>query len=823
MYRGIFKFGVFNAVQSKCYDTVTPTGSGKTVLFELAMIKMLTEPGANSRTSKCIYVAPTKALCSEKCRDWTAKFQPLGINCCELTGDTVHFGKSAWGNARDATVILTRNWYTSTSFCLFLPLHKFDDGSRGDHGHILSQIRLFLVDEVHILNESRGSTLEVIMSRMKTRGSSVRFVVVSATVPNIEDVAHWIGNGVTCGSATVMQFGDEFRPCKLSKFVYGIPKKKDQNDFVYQRTLDYRIYGIVQQHSLNKPMLVFCATRKGVMATAEQLYKEYGDATEKKQTLPWSQLAASGIGVHHAGLSMDDRRAIEDLYLKKILRVVVATSTLAVGVNLPAHTVIIKGVKMFQNNAMQEYSDMDIVQMMGRAGRPQFDKEGVAIIMCETELEEKYKNLVQGRTQLESSLHLNLSEHINSEIGLGTITNLESAKDWLRNSFLFQRIQKNPKHYAIGKENDQTWQDRIDVMVTQSVSKLQETQLVTNTEETDGSFASTDFGDIMSKFYIRQTTVRHLCLSVYNKMRTHADIRFQVKKIEKPADKVFLLIQAVLGGLSLSDPEFRAGDSSPVLESLPIFRHVTRIARALVEAAIVKEAGAQIKHGLEARLLNRRPPFGNEILAFVRQLPQYTLKITEVNVTKGGGQQPVAIELSVECGLLVEDSVGAQSKKGKNKRSDMTVVLTLTSDLDYIDFRRIPTKNLRQSKSFEITAELKKPSQSIVVYMTSESIAGVMVSATYKPNVDAKCFPILDTRPQTAMDVMLEGLDDDPDFWNMNPDSDRSSKPTSKPTVASSVSFLGPKQLSNGNYEYASFLSEEENHVNLVTQVQSCL
>lgn len=127
------------------------------------------------------------------------------------------------------------------------------------------------------------------------------------------------------------------------------------------------------------------------------------------------------------------------------------------------------------------------------------DKEGTAIILCESELEQKYKALVNGTTKLESSLHLNLDEHLNSEIGLGTITNVESAKDWLRHSFLWRRLQKNPKHYAIGKEDGQTWQVKVDELVMRSVKKLKETELVEYEPEGDGDLCSTEYGDIMSK------------------------------------------------------------------------------------------------------------------------------------------------------------------------------------------------------------------------------------------------------------------------------------------------------------------------------------
>jgi ATP-dependent DNA helicase HFM1/MER3 len=199
--------------------------------------------------------------------------------------------------------------------------------------------------------------------------------------------------------------------------------------------------------------------------------------------------------------------------------------------------VVIKGVHTFQNNVSVEYSDLDVMQMLGRAvsetsifndlhqttsvalvlgsssirwawfANPTLslthclasDKDGVAIILCENELEHKYRSLLQGKTILESSLHLNLSEHLNSEIGLGTISHVDSAKQWLHNSFLFRRIQKNPSHYALGKDDTQTWEERIDELVMQSVAKLQETQLVKRTTDGDAGLQSTEYGDIMSK------------------------------------------------------------------------------------------------------------------------------------------------------------------------------------------------------------------------------------------------------------------------------------------------------------------------------------
>ncbi|VDB82695.1 unnamed protein product [Peniophora sp. CBMAI 1063] len=927
MFRGIFKFGCFNAIQSKCFDTIVhsdenvvisaPTGSGKTVLFELAMIRLFTS--RNPSTSvKCIYIAPTKvrrkhaaidirssspsaqALCSERFRDWEAKFAPLGIKCCEMTGDTVTIGREAWGDAKNANIIVTTG-------------EKWDSLTRSwrDHGKILAQVQLFLIDEVHILNETRGSTLEVVVSRMKTRGASVRFLAVSATVPNVNDVALWVGAKTGDGPAEVFEFGDEFRPCKLERHVYPVARKREQNDFMFAKNLDKRLFQILQQHSANKPILVFVATRNGVWATAEQLASDYEQAVTSKATLPWSRpkpvnkifvdkrlekLAAAGIGAHNAGLALEDKRAIEELFINKTLRVVVCTSTLAVGVNLPAHIVVIKGVKVYQGGSeWQEYSDLDLLQMIGRAGRPQFDDSGVAIIMCEQELARKYETFTSGTTILESSLHLNLAEHINSEIGLGTIYDVPSARAWMQRSFMFRRISQNPARYIVN--DDGGWEEGVDNMLTKCVDELKEAELLRDGDQS-GELVSTEYGDIMSKFYIRQSTMAQMLAlpekptlrdllemvsraeeisemklrggekQVYRKLNEHPDVRFKLKKVEKTPDKLFILIQASLAGINLHAPDYKTSDSAPHAEATMIYRHLSRIARAMVEVAMVKQNGAYAKHGLELlrvfsartwddrpsvlgqlqsvgeksvralatagittfdqlrrrsafdldEIMSRKAGTGFTVLKSLAEMPRYRLEITELSTVSHGGAGPVSVKLKVKCGLLLDKGQKLKSKSGRGY--DATSVLSVTSDLDLIDYRRIPTVALKDEREFTITAELEKPSQTVCVYISSEYIAGVTVSAVYKPSIDGKEYPVPNTRPQTSMERDLEGLENDPDFWNPTLDSDsdevplikdltkpRSQQPTTsakKPKASTAKQTEAkdkpPEKLSNGKY-----------------------
>lgn len=110
------------------------------------------------------------------------------------------------------------------------------------------------------------------------------------------------------------------------------------------------------------------------------------EAIVEKQTINSKQLKellVNGIGIHHAGLSRADRDLVEQLFADRHFNILVSTATLAWGVNLPAHTVIIKGTQVYspEQGRWIELSLQDVMQMLGRAGRPKFDTEGQGIIL----------------------------------------------------------------------------------------------------------------------------------------------------------------------------------------------------------------------------------------------------------------------------------------------------------------------------------------------------------------------------------------------------------------------------------------------------------
>jgi ATP-dependent DNA helicase HFM1/MER3 len=157
-------------------------------------------------------------------------------------------------------------------------------------------------------------------------------------------------------------------------------------------------------------------------------------------------------------------------------------------------------------------SVFDVVSV--HAEQMRADREGVAIIMCESGLENKYRALGQSQTTLESSLHTNLAEHLNSEIGLGTIKNMETAKEWIRHSFMFRRLAQNPHRYM---PNEQTWQGGLDGMISKCFDDLKNAELLTYVDERSKELRSTEFGEIMSKvrsLKIERSTSAHRSLIV---------------------------------------------------------------------------------------------------------------------------------------------------------------------------------------------------------------------------------------------------------------------------------------------------------------------
>ncbi|XP_057652240.1 uncharacterized protein LOC130891474 [Diorhabda carinulata] len=629
-YREVFSEYVhFNPVQSEVLDDVfdsddsivisSPTGSGKTTIFELAIVRLLMQYGSSNMEFKIIYISPMKSLCQERLIDWNKKFSHFGLNSICITGDSE--------NAEFQNLIY-HNLIISTP-------EKWDSLTRRwkEHGELVKVIKLFMIDEVHLLNEEdRGSTLEVIVSRMKTVQNSlslnhvtdcnIRFIAVSATIGNIEDVAEWIG------SPRHYRFPEEMRPVQLKKLVIGFSYKQTSSSaFKFDLSLNYKLQSLLMTHSEGKPTLIFCSTRKSVEMTAKHLDQTLKIKLEPHKLQNLQKFAINipdvkiqdmlrhGIGVHHAGMDVETRHIIEELFRNGDLPILIATSTLAMGVNLPAHLVIIKSTKYYVNGTIQDYSATAIHQMIGRAGRPQFDTTATALILTTNEDKNKIEKMLSTTEPVESNLHRHLTEHLNAEVVLGTITGLDVALQWLASTFLYIRARINPRHYGLPQTYKKEQLDKKLLEMFQiDLNKLVRAGMITMDENINVSPTIT--GQLMANYYVDFETMKMFTqitgteifiqilaiiskcqefsetrlrvsdkktLNLLNKNPKKQTIRFPLNgKIKTWDMKVNCIIQAVLGNLEITDTSIQT-------ESFSIIRNAKRIMKCLIHYLSMKK------------------------------------------------------------------------------------------------------------------------------------------------------------------------------------------------------------------------------------------
>lgn len=372
----------------------------------------------------CVYIAPLKALARERLKEWKRKFgqAPLNWKALELSGET-HHDKAVLARA-DILVCTPEKWdLISRGWRSFGGAATDGDSGR----ELLQRVRLLIIDEVHLLGEDRGAVLEAIVSRtrfisrflLQKQGSTeeasvepTRIVALSTAVANAENLADWIGIDRDAHAGTMrglFNFRPSVRPVEVKVHAQAF---SGRHYCPRMATMNKPCLAAIKEHSPENPVLIFVASRRQTRLTAFDLISYAAAEDEPKRFLKCSEdkidaiaetirddalrhTIAFGIGLHHAGLSSSDREVVEELFLKGEIQVLVATATLAWGVNLPARLVIIKGTEYFDGKSSRyvQYPLTDVLQMIGRAGRPGFDTMGYAVVMCTEELKPFYKKV----------------------------------------------------------------------------------------------------------------------------------------------------------------------------------------------------------------------------------------------------------------------------------------------------------------------------------------------------------------------------------------------------------------------------------------------
>lgn len=625
-------FKTLNRIQSKMSKVTletdqplllcAPTGAGKTNVAMLAILrevgKHIDEVTGNIRGDefKIIYIAPMKSLVQEMVGNFGKRLATYNLKVGELTGDSQ----------------MSKEQIAQTQLIVCTP-EKWDIITRRGAERTFTQlVKLVIFDEIHLLHDDRGPVLEALVARtirqMETTQDEVRLLGLSATLPNYQDVATFLRVDVKKG---LFYFDNSYRPVPLEQQFIGITEKKAvkrhqlMNEIVFKK---------VMGHAGKNQVLVFVHSRKETGKTSRALrdmclekdtlgmFLKEGSASmevlrteaEQVKNPELRDLLPYGFAIHHAGMTRVDRTLVEDLFADRHIQVLVSTSTLAWGVNLPAHTVIIKGTQIYnpEKGRWTELGALDVLQMLGRAGRPQYDTKGEGILVTNHSELQYYLSLLNQQLPVESQMVSKLADVLNAELVLGTIQNVKDAVNWLGYSYLFVRMMRQPALYGIKpsavKEDPKLTNHRANLV--HSAALLLEKSGLLKYDRKTGNFQVTELARIASHYYCSHETMQtynqllkpHLSeielfrvFSLSGEFR-HITIREEEKleltklmervpipikeSVEEPTAKINILLQAHISQLKL---ELFALMSDMVF----VTQSAARLIRAIYEIVLI--------------------------------------------------------------------------------------------------------------------------------------------------------------------------------------------------------------------------------------------
>jgi helicase len=467
------------ALAGKNLVLAIPTASGKTLVAVLGALKKVLARG------RALYIVPLKALAEEKYNDFKA-FEHLGIKVGLSVGDYDDLGSEL---QRCDVVVATSE--------------KADSLSRHDMTWI-EKLSIVVADEVHLMHDpSRGPTLEVLLARIRTINPRCQIIALSATIQNSAEIAEWLdADHVT----------SDFRPVLLKEGVFldGEVTYTDNSreEFPY---VDDPVVSVVSYCASNgEQSLVFVNTRKSTESLADRLGLYLRESLSKDELAALKDVASklrradaettqvadrlancisSGVAFHHAGLSPKQRRLVETAFKDRLLRSIVATPTLAAGINLPAKRVVVRDVRRYDSMYGQlPIPVLEIKQMLGRAGRPRYDTEGQAILVSKTEgqrseLMERYLLGEPERIYSKLGTESALRSHVLASIATGIVADDGDLDRFIASTF-----------YAHQAE---TW--TLEERVERALEFLEDEELITR----DGKrLWPTKFGRRVSDLYV---------------------------------------------------------------------------------------------------------------------------------------------------------------------------------------------------------------------------------------------------------------------------------------------------------------------------------
>lgn len=446
----------------------TPTSSGKSLVAYFGMLR------AWKRGLRSLYVVPLRALAEEKHEDLKF-FEEFGLKIGISTGDY----------DRPSNYLKNYDVIISTS-------EKVDSLLRNNPA-VFDNLGFVVFDEIHnILDESRGSTLEIVISKIRHLVEGAQFIAMSATVKNVSDIAMWLN---------ALEVTSNFRPVPLRKYVITPDSVVDEDGMLVSDVDSFEDF-VVESLNDSGQTLIFVRSRKSAESTAEKMSRfvesrlgpkereALSDLTYDSETPGYEKLVpvlGRGVGYHHAGMLSEQRRLVERLFKERKIKVIVATTTLAAGLNLPARSVIIKDVYRYDGFSSVLIPNLEVQQMLGRAGRVKYDRIGNGYIYSsKVRLQEVYSTYVNGELE---SITSRINEgkirmHVLGLISSGMSKDLQSLNKFFSTTLAF--------HEGLLLEE---W-------ITRSLEFLKSNDMIKGTD----TYRPTPFGRKVSELYVDPLT-----------------------------------------------------------------------------------------------------------------------------------------------------------------------------------------------------------------------------------------------------------------------------------------------------------------------------
>lgn len=421
---------------------VAPTGAGKTVIGMMAAAREIKQQGR-----KAAWLVPQRTLTAELDQD-LQKWRDLGVKVVALSGETTMDAKKV----READL-----WVATTE--------KFEALCRASSmKEAIAGIGTIIVDEIHLLGEpGRGPILESLLARIRQETSGVRLVGLSATAANADQVAEWL-------RADLVEI--TWRPTRLTNQVLTLANGDGRAD--EERNRNEIAVSLVDETTSGEEggsALVFCGSKHNVRSTALAIAQSRGvrdaaDVNPSDLDAVADACSRAGVGLHYS--DWPHKRAAEKEFRDRTINTLVATSTLAAGVNTPARVVIVRDTSI----GPQPMEVSMIQQMFGRAGRAGQEPEGWAFLLAQANELGRWRCRLAAGYSIESGILDHLADHLLGEVVQGNVRTLAEAEQWWTSTLAFHQGNQETaavlqaRDYLVqwrfieaedGPEGEQTW------------------------------------------------------------------------------------------------------------------------------------------------------------------------------------------------------------------------------------------------------------------------------------------------------------------------------------------------------------------------------